>query len=123
MSSALVIDDNRQTAETLCRMLGMLGVDARAAFGPREALLLLQDHHPDIIFLDIRMPGVDGFEVLKYLQRQPDLKDVPVVIVTSDDQSETERKARTTGALMTLVKPVSIETLESVLQTTKLISR
>jgi len=121
MSSALVIDDNRQTAETLCRMIGVLGVDARAAYGPREALLFLRERLPDIIFLDIRMPGVDGFEVLKYLQREPGLKDVPVVMVTSDDQPETEQKALSTGALLTLIKPVSIETLERILQITKLI--
>ena len=122
MPIALVIDDNRQMADGLCQLINLLGVAARAAYGPREALLNLRGAiNPDIIFLDIAMPGVDGFEVLAFLQREPHLKDIPVVIVTSDDQPETAIKARRTGALLTLVKPVTIETLERVLQTTKLI--
>jgi len=121
MPFALVIDDNRQIADSLCQMINLLGVAARAAYGPRDALLNLRDKVPNIIFLDITMPGVDGFEVLAFLQREPDLKDIPVVIVTSDDQPETAVKARRTGALLTLVKPVTVETLERVLQTTKLI--
>jgi CheY-like chemotaxis protein len=121
MPLALVIDDNRQTADFLCQMLDLLGVGARATYGPRDALLLLRNKRPDIIFLDIQMPGVDGFEVLAFLQREPHLKEIPVVIVTSDDQPETALKARRTGALLTLVKPVTMETLERVLHTTKLI--
>jgi CheY-like chemotaxis protein len=121
MPSALVIDDNRQTADFLCQMINLLGVSARAAYGPREALLLLRNRHPDIIFLDIQMPGVDGFEVLGFLQREPKLKEIPVVMVTSDDQPETALKARRTGALLTLIKPVTMETLERVLHTAKLI--
>ncbi len=121
MPLALVIDDNRQMADGLCQMINLLGVAAQAAYGPRDALLNLRDKLPDIIFLDIAMPGVDGFEVLAFLQREPHLKDIPVVIVTSDDQPETAVKARRTGALLTLIKPVTIETLERVLQTNKLI--
>jgi CheY-like chemotaxis protein len=122
MPFALVIDDNRQTADFTCQMVALLGLEAKAAYGPREALFLLRDRSPDIIFLDIQMPGVDGFEVLAFLQREPKLKEIPVVMVTSDDQPETAVKARRTGALLTLIKPVSIETLERVLRTAKLIA-
>ena len=122
MPSAIVIDDNRQTADFTCKMLNLLGVQTRAAYGPRNALFLLRESLPDIIFLDINMPGVDGFEVLGFLQREPNLKTIPVVIVTSDDQPETAQKAHRTGALLTLIKPVNMETLERVLRTTKLIS-
>jgi len=121
MSSALVIDDNRQAADGVCRMVSLLGLQARSAYGPREAMLTRRDNIPDIIFLDIQLPGVDGFEVLAFLRREPRLKDIPVVMVTSDDQPETALKARRTGALLTLVKPVSVETLERVLRTAKLI--
>ncbi|MCI0519322.1 MAG: response regulator [Chloroflexi bacterium] len=121
MPSAVVIDDNRQTADGVCRMLNLLGVRARPAYGPREGLLLLRQSPPDIVFLDINLPGVDGFEVLAYLQREPIFKETPVVIITSDDQPETALKARRTGALLLIVKPVTMETLERVLRTQKLI--
>jgi len=60
-------------------------------------------------------------EVLAYLRREPRLANVPVVIVTSDDQPETASKARRTGALLTIVKPASLEGLERVLHKLKLI--
>lgn len=121
MPHALVIDDSRHTADTLCQMLDLLGVQAQAAYGPRDALLEIRKQPLDIIFLDINMPGVDGFEVLSFIQREPRLKKIPVVIVTSDDQPETEIKARETGALRLMLKPVSIESLEQVLIQTKLL--
>lgn len=121
MPSALVIDDSRSTADTLCLMLSALGVRARAAYGPRAALLLLAEDPPDIIFLDINMPGVDGFEVLAYLRREPRLVKIPVVVVTSDDQPETANKARRTGALLTIVKPATLEAIEGVLKKVKLL--
>lgn len=116
MPSALVIDDNRSMADGVCMMLNLLGVRAKAAYGPRAALMLLADGVPDIIFLDINMPGVDGFEVLAYLRREPRYASIPVVVVTSDDQPETANKARRTGALLTIVKPASIEAIERVLK-------
>ncbi len=121
MPTALVIDDNRQTADTLCQMLALLGVEAQAAYGARAALLTFQRIQPDIVFLDINLPGVDGFEVMAYLRREPGFKDLPVVIITSDDQPETALKARRTGALLFLVKPVTMELIERALRTVKLI--
>jgi CheY-like chemotaxis protein len=122
MATALVIDDNRQTADALCQMLSLLNVEARAAYGPRDALLSLREHPVDIIFLDINMPGLDGFEVLAFLRREPYLRQVPVVVVTSDDQPETARRVRETGALKMMLKPATIEGLEKVLEQANLVS-
>ena len=121
MATALVIDDNRATADSLCKMISMLGVPAKPAYGARSAILALNQEVSDIVFLDINMPGVDGFEVMAYLKRQPTLRNIPVVIVTSDDQPETAEKARRTGALNVIVKPVTVEALERTLKTARLI--
>lgn len=116
MTTALVIDDYRETADSVQKMLTILDVEAKVAYGPRAAMGVLREFTPDIIFLDINMPGVDGFEVLSYLRRFPGLEKVPVVIVTSDDQPETESKARQTGALSVIIKPATVEALENSLQ-------
>lgn len=116
MTLALVIDDNRESADTVCEMLRFLGADAEAAYGPRAAMLILKDTRPDIVFLDINMPGVDGFEVLSYLRRFPLMEDVPIVFVTSDDQPETAGKVRKTGALLIIIKPATLESLETALR-------
>jgi PleD family two-component response regulator len=114
--NAVVIDDNRQMADGLCRMLSLLDINAQPAYGPRAAMLLLNEVKPDILFLDINMPGVDGFEVLAYFRRLPKMVDVPVVIVTSDDQPETAEKALQSGAFEVIIKPVTLTGLEDVLQ-------
>jgi CheY-like chemotaxis protein len=121
MANALVIDDNRQMASSVCEMLKVLGVTSNAVYGPRDAIIMAQKNRPDIVFLDINMPGVDGFEVLSYLKRMPGLSDVPVIIVTSDDQPETAEKARSKGAMRLIIKPLSFDELEKILQDTQLI--
>jgi CheY-like chemotaxis protein len=123
MKQALVIDDNRDAADSVCQMLRLLEVDARPAYGPRDAMMMLRDVAPDIVFLDINMPGVDGFEVMAYLRRFPHLQNVPVVFATSDDQPETLNKARKTGALLVIIKPVTVDSLESVLQKVGIMER
>jgi CheY-like chemotaxis protein len=116
MINALVIDDNRATADTLVDMLGLLDVAAMPVYGARTAILELSKQVPDVIFLDINMPGVSGYEVLSYIRRDPRLRDVPVFMVTSDDQPQTAEKARKTGALLTIIKPVSVDALENALK-------
>jgi CheY-like chemotaxis protein len=121
MTTALVIDDHRDAADTVCRMLGLLDVNAKPAYGPREAMLLLKDYSPDIVFLDINMPGVDGFEVMSYLRRFPRMQTVPIVFVTSDDQPETAGRVRKTGALLIIIKPATVDSLEAALKKAGLI--
>jgi two-component system CheB/CheR fusion protein len=115
MPSALVIEDNRQLADSLCQMLELLGVKARPAYGPRAAILSLNESQPSVIFTDIHLPGVNGFEIISYLRRLPQLAEVPIIIVTSDDQPETARRAREIGARELVLKPVSLDMLEKVL--------
>jgi len=122
MTYALVIDDNRQTAEALVQMLKLWDIPARMALNPSSAMLILGDVVPRIVFLDINMPGVDGFEVLGFLKREPRLLNVPVVVVTSDDQPETSRRAFNDGASAFVIKPVMIETIEAALKKVKIIS-
>jgi CheY-like chemotaxis protein len=115
MASALVIDDNRQAADSLCQLLELLEVSAEASYGPRAAMLALNTSIPGVIFLDLHMPGVDGFEVLAYLRRDPRLDLTPVIVITSDDQPETRRKALKLGAIDVIIKPARFSILETVL--------
>lgn len=116
MPTALVVDDNRSMADGLAQILDLLGVQAEVAYGARTGMLKLQQRVPDVIFLDVSMPGVDGFEVMAYFRRLPQLKDVPVIIVTSDDQPETLNKAKITGVLSLIVKPASVDSIENALR-------
>ncbi len=116
MSFALVIDDNRQTADALSQILSLWGFEGRVALGPSAAMTILASDIPALITLDINMPGVDGFEVLGYLRREPRLMNVPVIVVTSDDQPETSQRAMKAGANAVVIKPVMPDTLEEALK-------
>jgi DNA-binding response OmpR family regulator len=122
MVIALVIDDNRHTADSLCQLLSLFDLDARPAYGPRAAMLALREVVPDIVFLDLNMPGVSGFEVLGFLKREPRLLSTPVVVVTAEDETVTVTRALHEGALDVIIKPASIEALEESLRKAKLLT-
>ena len=121
MPNALVVDDNRSTADTMVQILQLLGVRARAAYGPQPAMSILNVAVPDLIFMDVNMPGVSGLELLKYIIRDPRLSRVPVFIATSDDQWETRDQALRSGAKDVLIKPVSIDAVEQALKDAKIL--
>ncbi len=121
MSTALIIDDNRQTADALQQMLDVLGVETRVSYGSSPALELLQTMTPRLILLDINMPGVDGIEVLSFLRREPRLATVPVVVITSDDQPETKTRVMDGGATAMLIKPATLDALEEALRRAKVL--
>ncbi len=116
MEDGLIIDDNRQTADALQQMLGVLDLPARVAYGSSPAISVLGSFVPRFICLDINMPGVDGTEVLAFLRREPRLMKIPVVVITSDDQPETRQRVMKGGAQAILIKPATIDALEGAMK-------
>jgi len=122
MADALIIDDNRSTADALKQMLSVLGLSSRVAYGSTPAISMLRTGFvPRFVFLDINMPGVDGTEILAYLRREPQLIPVPVIVVTSDDQPETRLKVMKLGATALIIKPATIDVLETTLKKSKIL--
>lgn len=122
MTEALIIDDNRSTADALSQMLIVIGFKARVAYGSSAAMSILgSGFTPQFIFLDLNMPGVAGTEILAFLRREPRLRWVPVVVVTSDDQPETRTKVLRLGARAIVIKPATIESLETALKKSKIL--
>ncbi len=112
----LIIDDNRNTADALQQMFGILNLPAKVAYGSSAAISMLGNFVPRFIILDINMPGVDGTEILAYLRREPRLMKVPVVVVTSDDQPETRQRVMKGGAQAILIKPATLDALEGAMR-------
>ncbi len=115
MTDALIIDDNRQTADALKQMLDVLGIPARTAYGSIPAMGVLASFVPSLVLLDVNMPGADGTEVLAFLRRDPRFAKVPVIVITSDDQPETRQRVMQGGANAMLIKPATIDLLEGAL--------
>lgn len=116
MQEALIIDDNRQTADALQQMLDVLNIPARVAYGSSPAVALLSNFTPRLVLLDINMPGIDGTEILAYLRREPRLASVPVIVITSDDQPETRQRVMRGGAQAMIIKPATIDSMEDALK-------
>lgn len=80
--SVLFIDDDLDVLDAFGRYLEMSGIRTTLATNPREALAQLGTIVPDVIVLDVAMPGVDGFAVVDALRARPDTTDIPIVILT-----------------------------------------
>ena len=78
---------------------------------PREALALLAEHRPDVLLLDLMMPGMTGFEILERMEAESILKDVPAIVLTSSTDAATKLKALELGATDFLAKPVDASEL------------
>jgi len=113
----LVIDDNRQTADSLVEMLTMLEYPCKASYGPRGAMEYVTQRFPGLVFIDIHMPGVDGLEVCRHLRRDPRTVHVPIIIISSDQQPDLVRRAYEAGANHFLLKPLTLDILEQTLTT------
>jgi signal transduction histidine kinase/CheY-like chemotaxis protein/ligand-binding sensor domain-containing protein len=92
MNTVLVVEDDPSVRELLDRNLGKEGWTVRLAEHGRAALASLQEQLPDVILLDLMMPVMDGFEFLHELRRRPDSRKLPVIILTSMELSEQDRR-------------------------------
>jgi CheY-like chemotaxis protein len=113
--NVLIVEDDRQTAESLAAQLGVLGHTVATALSPRVALQQLNQVIPDVIFMDMNMNGVSGLEVLRFLRRDPMTTTVPVIIVSAEEQASIIKAAREAGANDYIVKPPTLEQLEEAL--------
>jgi twitching motility two-component system response regulator PilG len=110
---AMVIDDSktiRRTAETLLKKVGCEVVTAVDGF---DALAKITDHKPDIIFVDIMMPRLDGYQTCALIKNNKNFKDTPVIMLSSKDGLFDRAKGRIVGSDQYLTKPFSRDELLS----------
>jgi len=112
----LIVDDNTDAARTLGMLVEALGKNqvSTAANGP-EALRLAEELRPDIVLLDLKMPGMDGYEVARLLRRESWGKDMMLVAVTGWALEEHRRRSKEAGFDRHLTKPADIASLEALL--------
>jgi signal transduction histidine kinase/CheY-like chemotaxis protein len=108
----LVVDDDPHVRPVLVRLLERHGFRVSNAADGLSALDLARRQPPDLLLLDIRMPGVDGYEVLRRLKADKALRKIPVVVLTANDEGEPARAhALSLGAVQYLEKPIASEVL------------
>ncbi len=112
-SSVLVIDDDPSVRDVVKRSLTKEGVSVMTAASGEEGLELARKHRPDVITLDVQMPGMDGWEVLKTLKSDPELRQIAVIMMTNIDEKTT---GYALGAAEYMTKPVDRDHLVAVLK-------
>jgi PAS domain S-box-containing protein len=104
----LVVDDDYHVRPTLARLLTRGGFLVAEAADGRTGLELIERNPPDLVLLDIRMPDIDGYEVLRRLKQHPSLQHIPVVVLTASDLgAAAKQRALDLGAVRYLEKPIA----------------
>ncbi|HIJ80848.1 MAG TPA: response regulator [Desulfuromonadales bacterium] len=104
LHSVLVVDDEEHYRFTIAAMLKESGLDVLLAENGERALELARKHHPDLVSLDLMMPGMDGTAVLDQLRSDPETASIPVIIITSKDLDKKERAHLSSGVSTILSK-------------------
>lgn len=104
--SALIVDDSNSARVVLKRMLEVHELDVDTAESAESALEYLNDHRPDVIFMDHLMPGMDGFEAVTAIKNNPDTATIPIMMYTSQQGELYVGQARALGAVGVLPKAV-----------------
>jgi CheY-like chemotaxis protein len=111
----LVVDDLAASAETLMALLEMEGFEVKTAHEGVSALQIAADFRPDVVLLDIGLPGMNGFEVANRLRNQPHSRDALLIALTGYGEAESRSKSEQAGFDFHMVKPADVNLLLSML--------
>jgi signal transduction histidine kinase/ActR/RegA family two-component response regulator len=114
----LVVDDLHESAQTLARILRALGQEVATAHDGPAALTHVHEFKPEVVFLDIAMPGMNGYEVARQIRASDAIEPPTLIALTGYGQDDDRRRAREAGFDFHLTKPTSTEQLTSVLSRT-----
>ncbi|HDM70702.1 MAG: response regulator [Thermotogae bacterium] len=119
MKKVLIIDDSEVLRRITAFNLQKMGYEIREAIDGVDGLEKIKDFHPDLVLLDIMMPRMDGFTVLKRMSEDPSMKEIPVIVLTAKGGEDDEKEALRLGAIKVLTKPFSpkqlVETVKQVI--------
>jgi CheY-like chemotaxis protein len=109
----LVVDDNIDAAESIGKILNLFAHEVRCEYDGQSALAAAREYAPDVVVLDIGLPGMDGYEVARRLRAEDGSRRVRIVAVTGYGQAEDRARSRESGFDQHLTKPVDPEALQA----------
>lgn len=113
---ALVVDDTPDVAESFAALLKVLGHEAEAITDPRKVLNVAVSSRPDITFVDIEMPFLNGFTVARQLRAHFSLEEMCIVAITGHGDAASRTHSRQAGIDAHLTKPATIELIERTIE-------
>jgi CheY-like chemotaxis protein len=116
-----VVDDHHDGADSLAMILGLMGATTSVAYDGHAALERLDPFRPDVVLLDIGMPGMNGYELAREIRARAKHRDVILIALTGWGQEEDRRRSVEAGLDFHLVKPLETDTLRTVLASADLL--
>jgi PAS domain S-box-containing protein len=113
----VVVDDNVDQADSTALLLRASGHEVRVAYSGKDALRIVAEDQPDVVFLDLGLPEFDGYEVARRLRQRPDLEGLVLVAMTGYGQESDRERSKTAGFAHHLVKPADPQRLQELLAT------
>jgi len=104
----LVVEDNERNLKLLRDVLEYAGYDVRAARTAEDGITLAVSEPPDLVLMDLQLPGIDGLEALRQLRESPRTANVPVVAVTAQAMKQDRERALAAGFDGYVAKPISV---------------
>jgi CheY-like chemotaxis protein len=104
--TVLVVEDEPDAAELFAEMMRVNGFRVVKMFSSTPAIATIIQEKPDVVILDVMMPDVSGLEVLRYMRRDPDLMNIPVIVVSAKSMPSDIKIGMEAGASVYLTKPV-----------------
>jgi twitching motility two-component system response regulator PilH len=107
----LIIDDSKTVVSAIKKLLRSVGYETLEAFDAETGLGMIHEHSPELIFLDIMLPGMNGFAALRMIRRDPLTRDIPVIMMSGNEQAMEQFYGSRIGADDFMKKPFSRDEL------------
>ena len=106
LKTVIVVEDEPDAAELFAEMMRVSGFRVLKTYSSTPAISMIAQEHPDVVILDIIMPDVSGLEVLRFMRREPQLANTPVIVVSARSMPSDIKEGLEAGATLYLTKPV-----------------
>lgn len=117
MRDIWIVDDDEEMAKAVGLMLKLLDCDATAFLSARSAVqTLLSGKKPELMIVDINMPEISGLDLIEFLRRRPEWKNMPIIMLSSEAADTIVEEAMSAGADAYVTKPVTIEELDKAME-------
>lgn len=116
MTKILCVEDNADNLHMLQRRLTRRGFEVTISMNGAESIESAKTLHPDVIVMDLNLPGVDGWEATRRLKNQAETKDIPIIVLTADPKDKSREKALAAGCDEFELKPIDFDGLVGKIQ-------
>ena len=111
MPTVLVIDDQKEALILIKTVLGTRNIDTLTAVNAKKGIEVMRTHMPDLVFMDLLLPEIDGFKAIEIIKADDDLKHIPIIAITAASIANAHERLRTVGADAFIAKPFKIPQL------------